>query len=90
VTTASGEPCEAEEGEGGEPCQYDIFAIRDQFANQLPPVPDEQIDIRMRRNNYRVSGGFRNFQSAIPQADFYVILPIISTRKSKPLTALTK
>ncbi len=75
VTTANGEPCEAEEearGEGAEPCQYDIFRIRDQFANQLPPVPDEQIDIRMRRNNYRLSGGFRSLQSAIQQADFYV------------------
>jgi len=72
ITTPGGEPCEAEEEAGGEPCQYDIFAIRDQFANQLPEVPEEQIDIRMRRNNYRVSGGFRNFNSPIPQADFYV------------------
>jgi hypothetical protein len=55
-----------------EPCQYDIFGIRDQFANQLPETPEEQIDIRMRRNNFRVSGGFRNLNSAIPQADFYV------------------
>jgi iron complex outermembrane receptor protein len=74
VTTPSGEPCESEERQGDdeEPCQYDVYAIRDQFANQLPPVPDEQIDIRMRRNNYRTSFGFRNLQSAIPQADFYV------------------
>jgi iron complex outermembrane receptor protein len=75
ITTTSGAPCESEEEElrgEEEPCQYDIFAIRDQFANQLPETPEEQIDIRMRRNNFRVSGGFRNFQSAIPQADFYV------------------
>lgn len=60
--------CEDEEAD----CQFNIFALRDAFANELPPVPDEQIDIRMRRNNYRISGGFRNLQSAIPQADFYV------------------
>jgi iron complex outermembrane receptor protein len=74
LTTPAGEPCEpAEEGEEPlEPCQYDIFAIRDQFANGLPPVPDEQIDIRMRRNNYRVSSGFRDLTGAIPQGDFYV------------------
>jgi iron complex outermembrane receptor protein len=59
---------------GGEPnpCQFNVFGIRDAFADQLPPFTDEQIDIRMRRNNYRVSGGFRDLKSAIPQADFYV------------------
>ncbi|MBA3600101.1 MAG: TonB-dependent receptor [Acidobacteria bacterium] len=73
LTTPSGEPCAGEEKEkrGEEPCQYDIFAIRDAFANQLPPTPDEAIDLRMRRNNYRASGGFRDLKSAIPQADFY-------------------
>lgn len=61
---------------GGEPnpCQFNILGIRDAFANQLPPTTDEQIDIRMRRNNYRVSGGFRDVKSAITQADFYVDL----------------
>ena len=53
-------------------CQFNQFAIRDAFAGELPPTPDEQIDIRMRRNNYRVSGGFRDLKGAIPQADFYV------------------
>ena len=53
-------------------CQFNIFAIRDAFADELPPNSDEQIDIRMRRNNYRLSGGFRNLKSAIPQADFYI------------------
>ncbi|MDQ3321829.1 MAG: TonB-dependent receptor [Acidobacteriota bacterium] len=60
--------CEEESAD----CQFNIFALRDAFADNLPPVPDEQIDIRMRRNNYRLSGGFRNLRSAISQADFYV------------------
>lgn len=73
VTTTTGEPCESEEeGESGEPCQYDVFGIRDQFANNLPETPEEQIDIKMRRNNFRVAGGFRNLRSPISQADFYV------------------
>jgi iron complex outermembrane receptor protein len=76
ITTTGGEPCESEEEEGlrggEEPCQYDVYAIRDQFANQLPETPEEQIDIKMRRDNFRFAGGFRNLQSAIPQADFYV------------------
>lgn len=54
------------------PCQFNIFAIRDAFANRLPPTPDEAIDLRMRRNNYRASSGFRDLKGAIPQADFYV------------------
>lgn len=54
------------------PCEYNVFAIRDQFSRQLPPAPDEQIDLRMKRNNYRVRGGFRDLQGAIPQADFSV------------------
>lgn len=54
------------------PCQFNIFAIRDSFANGLPPTPDEQIDIRMRRNNYRVRGGFRNLTSPITQGTFYI------------------
>ncbi|HXG83165.1 MAG TPA: TonB-dependent receptor [Pyrinomonadaceae bacterium] len=60
--------CEEESAD----CQFNIFALRDAFADNLPHVPDEQIDIRMRRNNYRLSGGFRDLRSAIPQADFYV------------------
>ncbi len=75
LTTSSGAPCAVEEEEerrGGEPCQYDVYAIRDRFADTLPPTPDEQIDLRMRRNNYRTTFGFRDVKSAIPQADFYI------------------
>ena len=74
LTTAGGAPCAAGEEKrgGGEPCQYDVYAIRDRFSNGLPPTPDEQVDLRMRRNNYRTTFGFRDLKSAIPQADFYV------------------
>lgn len=72
--------CETEEetktllrgGKEPVPCEYNVFAIRDQFSRQLPPVPDEQIDLRMKRNNYRIRGGFRDLQGAIPQADFSI------------------
>jgi len=70
--------CGGTKEEGGaeigetEPCEYNVFAIRDQFSRQLPPVPDEQIDLQMRRNNYRVRGGFRNLTGAIPQANFSI------------------
>lgn len=57
---------------GEETCEYNVFAIRDQFSRTLPPVPDEQIDLRMRRNNYRVRGGFRDLKGAITQGNFYV------------------
>ncbi len=53
-------------------CQFNVYGIRDAFANTLPPTPDEATDIRMRSNNYRVTGGFRDLKSPIPQADFYV------------------
>jgi len=70
----SGE-CETKEpktdGEG-EPCEYDIFAIRDRFSRTLPPAPEEAIDLRMKRNNYRLRGGFRNLKGAIPQANFSI------------------
>jgi iron complex outermembrane recepter protein len=78
LTTEEGEPCEAEEekekfGKGGEvPCQYNPFLIRDAFSRSLPEVPEEAIDLRMRRNNYRVRGGFRNLNSPIPQGNFYI------------------
>jgi iron complex outermembrane receptor protein len=35
-------------------------------------VPDEEIDIKMRRNNFRLTGGFRNLNSPITQGDFYI------------------
>lgn len=72
LTNENGEPCEPEEGKGGESCQFDPYAIRDRFSNQLPEVPEEAIDLRMRRNNYRLRGGFRDLKSFIPQANFYV------------------
>lgn len=80
VTTPDGDPCgeghhEEEEANGGEeeePCQYDIFGIQAQFANQLPEVPEEAIDIRMRRNNYRFRGGFRDINGPIRQGNFFV------------------
>lgn len=79
VTTPDGDPCgeghheeEATGGEEEEPCQYDIFAIQQQFANQLPEVPEEAIDIRMRRNNYRFRGGFRDVRGPIQQGNFFI------------------
>lgn len=70
-----GEPCEPGEeisrGKGGD-CQYDIFAIRDRFSRQLPEVPEEAIDIKMRSNNFRLRGGFRDVGGAIPQGDFSI------------------
>ncbi|MEZ5428306.1 MAG: TonB-dependent receptor [Pyrinomonadaceae bacterium] len=53
-------------------CQFDLDAIKNAFANQLPPLSDEDTDIKMRRNGYRLTGGFRNLKGAIPEADFRV------------------
>lgn len=53
-------------------CQYNIDAIKAAFANQLPPETDEQVDLRMRRNNYRILGGFRNLNSPVEQGNFYL------------------
>lgn len=73
LTNSNGDPCEpAEEGEGGEVCQYDPFAIRDRFSNSLPEVPDEQIDLKLRRNNYRLRGGFRDVKGPISQGNFSI------------------
>ena len=74
LTTPTGEPCEPEEPEEGtgELCIFDIFAIRDQFSRQLPETPDEAIDLRMRRNNYRIRGGFRDLKGAIAQGNFSI------------------
>jgi len=68
LTDDEGNPCD---GEGGG-CQYDIFAIRDRFSQTLPEVPDEQIDLRMKRNNLRFRGGFRDVDGPIEQGNFYV------------------
>ena len=53
-------------------CEYNIDAIKAAFADQLPPESDEQVDLRMRRNNYRIVGGFRNLNSPIEQGNFYL------------------
>jgi len=75
LTDGDGNPCEPAEqrsnGEGAD-CQYDIFAIRDRFSNSLPETPDEAIDLRMKRNNYRVRGGFRDLTGAIQQGNFSI------------------
>ncbi len=62
--------CEVEPELGDGPCVFDIFAIREQFLNSLPDVPDEAIDLRMQRNNYRFLGGFRGVRGPIAQGDF--------------------
>jgi iron complex outermembrane receptor protein len=74
LTDEDGEPCETrKKKEGDEPvCQYDIFAIQDAFSNALPEVPDEAIDLKMRRNNFRFRGGFRNVGGAIERGNFFV------------------
>lgn len=78
LTDSEGEPCSGEEeeespdGKGGDICQYDIFGIQRRFANELPETPEEAIDIRMRRNNYRFSGGWRDVGGPIRQGNFFV------------------
>ncbi|HVF46062.1 MAG TPA: TonB-dependent receptor [Pyrinomonadaceae bacterium] len=52
--------------------QYDPFAIRDMFSRTLPEEPDEEIDLRMRRNNYRFRGGFRELKGPIRDGNFYI------------------
>lgn len=46
-------------------CQFDLNVIQNASSNQLPPVPDEQIDIKMRRNNFRIVGGFRDLDTPL-------------------------
>ena len=53
-------------------CQFNIDRIQNAFSNQLPPISDEQTDIKMRRNNYRIAGGFRDLKGAVSQGNFYV------------------
>ncbi len=69
LTNSEGNPCEPNEIENGE-CSFDIFAIRNRFSNTLPPVPDEQIDLRLRTNNYKVRGGFRDLDSFVTAMNF--------------------
>lgn len=73
LTDEDGEPCKGKIKEGEKPvCQYDIFAIQNAFSNALPDVPDEAIDLKMRRNNYRVRGGFRDVSGAIERGNFMI------------------
>ena len=67
-----GEEEEEEFGEEESPCQFNTGELKRIFANDLPPVPDEQIDIKMRRNNYRFVGGFRGLDSAITSGTFSI------------------
>lgn len=74
LTDKDGKPCEVEEEEdrpaGKVECQYDVNAIQALYANSLPAVPEEEIDLQMRRNNYRVRGGFRNVGGPIERGNF--------------------
>lgn len=67
LTDTNGDPCDPTVQAD---CEYDIFLIRDRFSRQLPDVPDEAIDIKMRRNNYRVRGGFHDVSGPIERANF--------------------
>lgn len=69
LTGTNGDPCDPAVQTD---CQYDIFAIRDRFSNALPDVPDEAIDLKMRRNNYRIRGGFHDVKGAIERGNFFV------------------
>ncbi len=71
LTDGDGDPCVAKK-EGDEECQYDIFGIQARFANELPETPDEEIDLKMKRNNYRLRGGFRNVNGPISQGNFSI------------------
>ncbi len=51
-------------------CGFNTDVLQDTFADQLPPVPDEQVDIKMRRNNVRFVGGFRDVKGAITKGTF--------------------
>jgi iron complex outermembrane receptor protein len=53
-------------------CQFNVAAIRDAFADTLPPAPDEAVDLKMRRNNFRFRGGFRDVKGPISQGNFFV------------------
>lgn len=64
---------EEELGEEEEsPCLFNPQELQRIFANQLPPIPEEQIDLRMRRNNYRFMGGFRDVDSPIQSGTFTI------------------
>ncbi|MBA3769234.1 MAG: TonB-dependent receptor [Blastocatellia bacterium] len=76
LTDEDGNPCEPTKEETpngkGAVCQYDIFGIQERFARTLPDVPGESIDIRMRRQNFRVRGGFRDVSGPIAAGNFSI------------------
>lgn len=69
-----GAECGGEEHLAGkeEDCEFDIDELKRIFADRLPPVPEEEIDIKMRRNNYRVVAGFRDLSSPIASGTFTI------------------
>ncbi|MEJ7625118.1 MAG: TonB-dependent receptor [Pyrinomonadaceae bacterium] len=69
LTDSNGNPCDVKLQKD---CQYDIFQIQDRFANQLPDTPDEEIDIKMRRNNFRLRGGFREVGGWLERGNFSI------------------
>lgn len=76
LTDEDGNPCEASpkrRDKGGVPvCQYDIFGIQSAFSNTLPEVPEEAIDLRMHRNNFRFRAGFHDLNGPIERGNFVV------------------
>ncbi|NNE97973.1 MAG: TonB-dependent receptor, partial [Pyrinomonadaceae bacterium] len=53
-------------------CQFDFSVLQNTFENQLPSIPDEQIDIKMRKNNYRFIAGFRDLKRGVTEGTFTV------------------
>lgn len=69
LTDTNGDPCDPSVQTD---CQYDIFSIRNRFSSSLPNAPDEAIDLKMKRNNYRVRGGFHDVKGPIERGNFFV------------------
>lgn len=69
LTDANGDPCDPNVRTD---CQYDIFLIKERFARELPDAPDEAIDIKMRRHDFRIRGGFRDLRGPIERGNFFV------------------
>lgn len=69
LTDPMGDPCDPTVQPD---CGYDPFLISDRFSRQLPDAPDEAIDVKMRRNNYRVRAGFRGIRGPFERGNFSV------------------